>query len=198
MNKKSTDSNLISDEQMYSALSFCIMLVLVGIPLWWKTTEVYRVSLPYSEMETLTEHNFKIQMNIDIGTIHESRGASLIEDLNKIFERSSEFGIYISFLHMKASNKHFSTAELYNITLRQISLKKDVLGSSKSLDEIEKNINQPKLEGSLQLLELPGLSRFTPKGIILGHQRTIYFSTDAGWWCWLITLFLADNYKFFI
>ncbi|KAL0267997.1 UNVERIFIED_CONTAM: hypothetical protein PYX00_010100 [Menopon gallinae] len=96
-------------------------------------------------------------MNIDIGTIHESRGASLVEDLNKIFERS----------------------KLFNITLRQISLKKDILGSSKSLEEIERKISHPKLEGSFQLLELPGLSRFTPKSIILGQKRTAYFSTDA-------------------
>ena len=75
---------------MYSALSFCIMLVLLGIPLWWKTTEVYRVSLPYSQIDELGDLNFQIQMNIHVVTLDEVRGIKLINDLNSIFQVSSK------------------------------------------------------------------------------------------------------------
>jgi hypothetical protein len=39
--------------QTYAALSVGFVCVFIGIPLWWKTTEVYRVSLPYSDIEDL-------------------------------------------------------------------------------------------------------------------------------------------------
>lgn len=64
--------------------------------------------------------------------------------------------------------------------MKKHSVKKEILGSSKTLEEIEERIKQPKNEGSLQLLEIPGLSRFTPKHIIIGQKRTIYFSTETG------------------
>lgn len=37
----------------YAALSFATMAIVVGLPLWWKTTETYRASLPYSEIAEL-------------------------------------------------------------------------------------------------------------------------------------------------
>lgn len=36
-----------------AALSFAAMAVLVGLPLWWKTTETYRAALPDSEIAEL-------------------------------------------------------------------------------------------------------------------------------------------------
>ena len=39
--------------QYVSSLSILCVAVLVGLPLWWKTTEVYRCPLPYSEIQSL-------------------------------------------------------------------------------------------------------------------------------------------------
>uniref|UniRef100_A0A670YXS8 Uncharacterized protein n=1 Tax=Pseudonaja textilis TaxID=8673 RepID=A0A670YXS8_PSETE len=36
-----------------ASLSFAAMAVLVGLPLWWKTTETYRAALPDSEIAAL-------------------------------------------------------------------------------------------------------------------------------------------------
>lgn len=66
------------------------MLVLLGIPLWWKTTEVYRVSLPYTEIDDLGNLNFQIQMNVHVVTIDDVRGDKLIKDLSSIFQISSK------------------------------------------------------------------------------------------------------------
>ena len=41
--------------QSYAALSVGFVCIVVGLPLWWKTTEVYRVQLPYSDITTLAE-----------------------------------------------------------------------------------------------------------------------------------------------
>ena len=40
---------------VYAAIGIGFVCVVVGLPLWWKTTEVYRVSLPYSDIETLAD-----------------------------------------------------------------------------------------------------------------------------------------------
>uniref|UniRef100_A0A670JVX8 Uncharacterized protein n=1 Tax=Podarcis muralis TaxID=64176 RepID=A0A670JVX8_PODMU len=37
----------------YAALSFAAIAIVVGLPLWWKTTETYRAALPYSEIAEL-------------------------------------------------------------------------------------------------------------------------------------------------
>ena len=39
--------------QSLALVSVVIFMVFVGLPLWWKTTEVYRSSLPYSEIKEL-------------------------------------------------------------------------------------------------------------------------------------------------
>ena len=41
-------------ENLASASYVFIMLVL-GVPVWWKTTEVYRVSLPYEDIDELSQ-----------------------------------------------------------------------------------------------------------------------------------------------
>lgn len=39
---------------MYSSISFILIFIFVGLPIWWKTTTVYRVNLPYDEIETMS------------------------------------------------------------------------------------------------------------------------------------------------
>ena len=36
-----------------SATSYVLLFLLVGMPVWYKTTEVYRVSLPYQAIQDL-------------------------------------------------------------------------------------------------------------------------------------------------
>lgn len=36
-----------------AALFFAAVAIVLGLPLWWKTTETYRASLPYSQISGL-------------------------------------------------------------------------------------------------------------------------------------------------
>lgn len=49
-----------------ASVSFILIFVCVGLPVWWKTTTVYRVNLPYDEIETLSTttavHHIKVQV----------------------------------------------------------------------------------------------------------------------------------------
>ena len=40
---------------MYAALAIGLVCIVIGFPLWWKTTTTYRASLPYSEINSLAE-----------------------------------------------------------------------------------------------------------------------------------------------
>lgn len=39
--------------QYVSSLSILVVSLFVGVPIWWKTTEVYRCPLPYKEISGL-------------------------------------------------------------------------------------------------------------------------------------------------
>lgn len=39
-----------------AALGVGIVCLVIGLPLWWKTTEIYRVQLPYSDINKLSQN----------------------------------------------------------------------------------------------------------------------------------------------
>lgn len=44
-----------------SALFFAAVAILLGLPLWWKTTETYRAPLPYSEISGLNALQVRLE-----------------------------------------------------------------------------------------------------------------------------------------
>ena len=47
--------SLERSRQYVSALSILAVALFVGLPVWWKTTEVYRCPLPYKEISDLAD-----------------------------------------------------------------------------------------------------------------------------------------------
>ena len=47
--------------QKLALLSYVIVAVFIGVPLWWKTTEVYRSPLPYTQINELA--NKQVSLN---------------------------------------------------------------------------------------------------------------------------------------
>lgn len=73
---------------MWAALSFAIILLGIGIPLWWKTTEVYRVSLPYSRIDGLNQNDWRITTNVFVYTKDHSETRARILSLKSYFKHS--------------------------------------------------------------------------------------------------------------
>ena len=46
--------SLDKSRQYISALSILAVALFIGLPVWWKTTEVYRCPLPYKEINDLS------------------------------------------------------------------------------------------------------------------------------------------------
>ncbi|XP_039252287.2 GPI-anchor transamidase component PIGS-like [Styela clava] len=74
--------------QMQAALCMGFVFLCFGIPIWWKTTEVYRADIPYSEISDLvTNSKISTKIIVTIASISEQ----LNEDIKNNFEGS--FGL---------------------------------------------------------------------------------------------------------
>ena len=49
---------------MLAALGMAFVCVVIGVPLWWKTTTVYRVQLPYSDIAELNTSTVSIDIYV--------------------------------------------------------------------------------------------------------------------------------------
>ncbi|XP_051537361.1 GPI transamidase component PIG-S [Myxocyprinus asiaticus] len=65
----------------YAALAIAAVVIVVGIPLWWKTTETYRAWLPFSEISELD--SLQLQLSVDIEVVF-SRGTLTPEQQTKV------------------------------------------------------------------------------------------------------------------
>ncbi|XP_055954142.1 GPI transamidase component PIG-S-like [Argiope bruennichi] len=65
------DKNIISFNSAVTTSIFALSFLVIGIPLWWKTTEVYRYPIPYQECQGLLSE--KIRHTIPIKLLIEDR-----------------------------------------------------------------------------------------------------------------------------
>lgn len=71
--------------RVYASISFILLILVVGLPMWWKTTEVYRMKLPYNEIESLTKVPIKTRSAVYIYTQVHGRSKLLRSELKDIF-----------------------------------------------------------------------------------------------------------------
>ena len=77
---------------MYAAVSFAVLLIAVGVPLWWKTTEVYRVHVPYGHIAELQEKELFFNINVHV---HSKKNN--LKNLEEGVQKYSNFGEFRSF-----------------------------------------------------------------------------------------------------
>ena len=50
--------------QYISALAILFVAIFIGVPIWWKTTEVYRCPLPYKEISELAHQQVNVMVAV--------------------------------------------------------------------------------------------------------------------------------------
>ena len=80
-------NDLVTDERMWAAVSFAVILLLLGVPLWWKMTEVERSYFSYEDIANLGDQNLTFHIKIDVHVCKSSN--SLGCDLRSLFAKSS-------------------------------------------------------------------------------------------------------------
>ncbi|XP_046385879.1 GPI transamidase component PIG-S [Ischnura elegans] len=160
--KDDTNDQKDEDARMYAALGFAFILLVVGIPLWWKTTKVHRVALPYGRIGELGDVSLIHEFEVDVVTTNEFRAKKLAEDLQESFKSSK-------ILRPKFIGRSAQASEMA------------ALGAIHKLRDLEEtaDLPHPLNPGSLLLLEVPGLARFTESSVVLGNRRTVYFAGDV-------------------
>ncbi|XP_062591394.1 GPI transamidase component PIG-S-like [Saccostrea cucullata] len=94
--------------QHIAAISFGVICIVIGIPLWWKTTEVYRVSLPYSEIAELSNTKFQFTVDIDVLNLETSWTDKDLTDLSKLLKAN-----------LDGDRKQGAIFPKYRVTVRQ-------------------------------------------------------------------------------
>lgn len=64
----SSSSSKMSAESLSiaAAASYAILMVVIGLPIWFKTTEVYRVTLPYAQIQDLSDLQFQLKVTLQL------------------------------------------------------------------------------------------------------------------------------------
>lgn len=151
-----------NEERKYTAaLSYAVTMLLVGVPVWWKTTEVYRANLPYAEIDQLASLSSVQKVNILLITPDAAESHSRGPELQKILQNSE---IYDVTLTVRVPQKHEQAAIEGAITLEEIDerLGKGLLNS---------------LPGSLAVVEIPHKHFTEMPSVTAGNYRTVYFSS---------------------
>lgn len=78
--------------RMWSAISFSLLILGVGIPLWWKTTEVYRVALPFAEIEELQQIKPRVLLNLSV----HARDSNRVLELKSALATSRLFDVRLT------------------------------------------------------------------------------------------------------
>jgi len=110
--------------RFYSTIAFIIVILVIGVPMWWKTTEVYRVTLPYEEIQNLSNRPIKISLTVGIYSEDVQRSTDLIKDLTLYFKENQIFNIIFKQIRIKIPANHIphSPAALEAIVLKQVNL----------------------------------------------------------------------------
>ncbi|ESO90553.1 hypothetical protein LOTGIDRAFT_123335 [Lottia gigantea] len=65
--------------QAYAALGIGIICIIIGVPLWWKTTEVYRVQLPYNDISDLSQIPLVYLTDIEVISLDKKLDSNLVQ-----------------------------------------------------------------------------------------------------------------------
>lgn len=138
--------------RMWSAISFSVMLIIIGIPLWWKTTEVYRASLPYNEIDALDPSRVKIKTNVLIYSKYPNRVNTIIDDLKSCFNNLT----------------------IYDVDIKPFKLDIEPI----TYEMIEKTATiHPNAAGTVLLIEVLSLPQNVK--IFVSNHRIAYFTSQA-------------------
>lgn len=156
----------IEDLRNLSATVYAFILLVIGIPLWWRMTEVQRHPLPYSHISQLGSMDVEIAMDIFVFTNNPSETKRIIEQLQITFNSSKSINRCIKCItYDKLIKIHFTA--MFRVNAQPSTY----INQDNTLNTLE-SIN-PSL-GSLQLIETKNVDY-----IIAGLGRNVYFPPNT-------------------
>ncbi|KAG7212200.1 hypothetical protein KM043_012540 [Ampulex compressa] len=140
--------------RVYASISFAILLLGLGVPLWWHTTAVPRVTLPYSGIDDLSNIEIRINTRIVVAALSQDRAKLLAREIEKAYEDVEIYDLDV--VHRVVHSAKLSTASIHH--------ELETIASSFDLRV-----------GDLLLLETVNLKDAT----LVGSKRALYFSPET-------------------
>ncbi|XP_005583288.2 GPI transamidase component PIG-S isoform X1 [Macaca fascicularis] len=149
-----------------AALFFAAVAIVLGLPLWWKTTETYRASLPYSQISGLNALQLRLMVPV---TVVFARESVPLDDQEKLpFTVVHEREIPLKY-KMKIK------CRFQKAYRRALDHEEEAL-SSGSVQEAEAMLDEPQeqAEGSLTVYVISEHSSLLPQDMMsyIGPKRT--------------------------
>ncbi|XP_061397087.1 GPI transamidase component PIG-S [Musca vetustissima] len=140
--------------RLYATIAFMTVVIIIGVPMWWKTTEVYRVGLPSSDIMELSDKPLKIKIKIGIFNVKNERATLLINELKEEYGKSDIWSL--EFVHknnFEKANTAKTPAALEALILKEVKLR----------------------EGDFAFIEWPKLQ----EEVLITNERTALIRSDA-------------------
>lgn len=154
MENVNQDSDVDEKYRVYASISFAVLLLGVGLPLWWHTTAVPRVPLPYTGIDELSQLDIRITTRITLAALSHTRAELLAREIRRAF----------------------ANAEIYQLNVEHQVISNNLLASAFTYHELEKVASTFEINvGDLLLLEATNLN----DAVLVGSNRTLYFSTET-------------------
>ncbi|MBN3287630.1 PIGS transamidase, partial [Polyodon spathula] len=154
-----------------AALSVAAIAIVVGLPLWWKTTETYRASLPYSQISELD--TLRLQLTVELEVVFSKGSLTAEQQKTAQLQQSREVEHLLNSkteLRYKYETKYRTATVMEDDALR--------LESVEAADVSLSKLNESP-SGSLVIYVIPETSALLPQGVsvYVGKHRTALLRT---------------------
>lgn len=160
MKKKQDKDKDQSPEGAWAAAGFAVVLVVVGLPVWWYTTTVYRAHLPYSTIEELSS-----QLR------YHAVGLTLIGVPSPSFSANLEKHV-----------RHLRSVKFHMSLRRTRKDEMEVMRAASSLEELDTKLSRitRAAPGTLAVFVIPDDRFFEDAGvsIVVGRHRLVLVKID--------------------
>ncbi|XP_064323859.1 GPI transamidase component PIG-S isoform X3 [Phalacrocorax carbo] len=157
-----------------AALSFAAIAVVLGLPLWWRTTETYRAALPYAGIEGLGRLPFQLAVPVAVVFAPRSVPGDLPRPLP--FTDVQEMDI--------AVNLRTSVTARYETAYRSTTAQEEAALDVATAQEADAGLHllQDALLGALTVYVVPETSPLLPQGIsvYVGKHRSALVRAGGG------------------
>ncbi|XP_025096224.1 GPI transamidase component PIG-S-like [Pomacea canaliculata] len=154
-----------------AALGVGIVCLVIGLPLWWKTTEIYRVQLPYSDINKLSQNRILYAVNIEVISFDIILSKSLPEldvKLQASFAKKGESLLHPNYeIHVRDSTDDEKTLLKRSKTFKEL----DALFWNSTKQEISMYTVLLLPEGSPSTYSLPVIGVHGTVGITVNNGK---------------------------
>ncbi|OQR79125.1 GPI transamidase component PIG-S-like [Tropilaelaps mercedesae] len=153
-----------------ATISYILFFVVAGLPLWWKTTEVYRAAIPFEQIENF--HSSNVSQLIHVALYVDDEQLDLDALSAALVEANS-----VRQANLNAKSEFLMFGYSWSVQ-RTVKGMQDVIANSKSLSALDESFRSATADLTADLVVV--LSRQFPAHPrrIIGAYRTVYVRSD--------------------